>query len=184
MTILRSGLCLVALAIAVPSAGVADDWGAIGQWGQRASPIVATVKQATARYQDVQAAVAAGYQPFLGCVSGPDGGAMGVHYINGGLVGDGALDVTQPEALIYEPLPRGAMRLVGVEYITFAEPWHAGNAGPPVLEGQVFNYEEEPNRYAAPAHYDLHIWAWKDNPAGTFADWNPRVTCEWYQPAQ
>lgn len=28
-----------------------------------------------------------------------------------------------------------------------------------------------------PIHYDLHAWAWKANPAGTFAQWNPRVSC-------
>ena len=34
------------------------------------------------------------------------------------------------------------------------------------------------NRYGIPAFYELHAWVWKDNPAGTFADYNPDVTCE------
>jgi hypothetical protein len=35
-----------------------------------------------------------------------------------------------------------------------------------------------PNRYGLPAFYELHVWAWKTNPSGMFADWNPRVSCE------
>jgi hypothetical protein len=43
----------------------------------------------------------AGYALFLGCVSGPQEGAMGFHYVNGDLVGDGVIDAQRPEALIY-----------------------------------------------------------------------------------
>jgi hypothetical protein len=25
--------------------------------------------------------------------------------------------------------------------------------------------------------WGLHVWLWKDNPNGIFADWNPVVTC-------
>lgn len=28
-----------------------------------------------------------------------------------------------------------------------------------------------------PIHHDLHAWVWKHNPAGTFAQFNPRVSC-------
>lgn len=74
---------------------------------ERAAPVPAallkTVRNATKQYHDVNAAISAGYGPFLGCVSGPDHGAMGVHYINGPLVADGLIDATEPEALIYEP---------------------------------------------------------------------------------
>src|SRR4051794_5909156 len=71
----------------------------------RAAPakLVQLVRDATQQYVNVNAATAAGYQPFLGCVSGPDHGAMGVHYVNGALVGDGEIDASKPEALIYEP---------------------------------------------------------------------------------
>src|SRR3981081_209600 len=64
--------------------------------------LVQLVRDATRRLVDVNAATAAGYQPFLGCVSGPDHGAMGQHYVNGALVGDGLLDASRPEVLIYE----------------------------------------------------------------------------------
>jgi hypothetical protein len=26
--------------------------------------------------------------------------------------------------------------------------------------------------------YTLHVWAWKDNPNGTFTNWNPNVSCD------
>jgi hypothetical protein len=66
-----------------------------------------------------------------------------------------------------------------VEYVVIAEAWHAaGNEGPPVLMGQLFHYVGSPNRYGIPAFYELHVWAWKTNPAGTFADWNPTVSCD------
>jgi hypothetical protein len=120
---------------------------------------------------------------FLGCVSGRAGGAMGVHYPNGELVGDPALDPMQPEVLIYE-VKNGKYTLVGVEFLVLYEDWHADNEFPPVLMGQVFNYSGSPNRYGLPAYYELHVWAWKDNPNGTFADWNPNVSCEGFVPEQ
>jgi hypothetical protein len=122
------------------------------------------------------AAKALGYEPFLGCVSGPQEGAMGVHFVNAQLVGDGELDAMLPEALIYEP-DAGRHRLVGVEYIVLADAWHANHELPPALGGQVLQYNAAPNRYGLPAFYEIHVWAWRDNPNGTFVDWHPRVSC-------
>lgn len=139
--------------------------------------LVKTVRAVTRPYLDVNAAVAAGYGPFLGCVSAPEIGAMGQHYVNGPLVGDGLIDATRPEALIYE-FTSGKARLVGVEYIVDAATWNAAHTAPPVLDGQSFQFVGAPNRYALPAFYELHVWAWRDNPHGTFVDWNPRVTCD------
>ena len=150
--------------------------------GQPAGNLVQTVRQAADQYKDVAAAEAAGYGLFLGCVSGPQEGAMGVHYPNGALVGDGVLDPMQPEVLVYEPTSNG-LKLVAVEYLVLADDWNANNASPPVLMGQVFHYSGSPNRYGLPAFYELHVWAWKNNPNGVFADWNPLVTCEGYNPA-
>lgn len=75
-------------------------------------------------------------------------------------------------------MPGGRLRLVGVEYITLAPLWDAANEGPPTLEGHLLNYVGSPNRYRLPAFYELHVWAWRHNPDGTFADWNPRVSCD------
>jgi len=149
--------------------------------GQPAANLVQTVRQAADPYKDVAAAEAAGYGLFLGCVSGQQEGAMGVHYPNGALVGDGVLDPTKPEVLVYEPTNDG-LKLVAVEYLVLADDWNAQNPSPPVLMGQVFNYNGSPNRYGMPAFYELHVWAWKNNPNGVFADWNPQVSCEGYNP--
>ncbi len=138
--------------------------------------ILRDVRQATRPFLDVAEATAVGYGPFLGCVSGPDEGAMGIHYVNGALVGDGELDVAAPEALLYEPR-NGNLTLLGVEYIVDVAAWHANHPNPPVLGGQVFHYEGSPNRYGLAPFYALHVWAWKNNPKGLFADWNPRVAC-------
>ena len=141
--------------------------------------LVEEVRRATERFKDPAAATAAGYGPFLGCVSGPQEGAMGIHYVNGDLVGDGQIDAARPEALIYEP-ENGRLRLVGVEYVVMAEAWNARNASPPALQGQVFHFTGSPNRYGLPPFYALHVWAWKKNPHGTFVDWHPKVSCDGY----
>jgi hypothetical protein len=138
--------------------------------------LVQLVRDATRPFINVNAATAAGYQPFLACVSGQDHGAMGNHYVNGALVGDGLIDASKPEALIYEPSDRG-LQLVGVEFVVFADTWLAQHSSPPVLEGQTFQYVSSPNRYGLPAHFELHVWAWRDNPQGAFVDWNNEVSC-------
>lgn len=139
--------------------------------------LVKIVREVTRPLFEIPAATAAGYGPFLGCVSAPEIGAMGQHYVNPGLVGDGQIDATRPEALIYE-IAGNRARLVGVEYIVDAATWNASHTAPPVLEGQSFQLVGAPNRYALPAFYELHVWAWRENPHGTFVDWNPRVSCD------
>ena len=94
--------------------------------------LVQLVREATAQYIDVNNATAAGYGPFLGCVSGSDHGAMGIHYVNPSLLNPTTVDAMHPQALIYEPT-NGEMRLVGVEFIADAATWLSKNAGPPVL---------------------------------------------------
>lgn len=148
----------------------------VGTASPRAA-LVEEVRRATSRFSDVAAAGKAGYAPFLGCVSGPQEGAMGVHYVNDALVGDGVVDAQQPEALMYEAKD-GRLRFVGVEYIVLAEAWNARHKTPPTLMGQVFHFTPSPNRYGIPAFYALHVWAWKHNPNGAFVDWNPKVSCE------
>lgn len=110
---------------------------------------------------------------------------MGVHYVNGDLVGDGWLDAARPEALLYE-YKNGEPQLAGVEYVVIADAWNAQSAAPPVLMGQLFNFVGSPNHYGLPAFYALHVWAWKQNPRGFFADFNPTVAGESFaaDPAQ
>jgi hypothetical protein len=141
------------------------------------SALVKLVRKGTSQYIDVNNAAAAGYGPFLGCVAGTDHGAMGVHYVNGTLLGNLTLDPAQPQALIYEP-SKGKMTLVGVEFILDSANWlAANNNNPPVLDGQVFNFVGAPNRFNIPSFFELHVWAWRGNPQGAFVDWNNDVSC-------
>jgi len=142
--------------------------------------LVEEVREATRQFIDVNNAGPDGYAPTFGCVSGPDHGAMGIHYVNGKLVGDGEINVRYPEALIYEPVGN-ERRLVGVEYIVDAATWLANKDHqnlPPVLDGQTFQLVGAPNRFNLAPFFELHVWAWRDNRQGAFVDWNNNVTCE------
>lgn len=145
-----------------------------------ASVFISLVRDSTERFRDVAAAEAEGYRLLFGCVSGPDWGAMGMHFVNMSLVGDGVLDPAKPEIVIYEPLPNGKLRLIGADYLVLAADWHAKNptAGPPELMGQLLHLFESPNRFGLPDFYTLHVWAWKENPNGAFVNWHPKVSCE------
>ena len=127
------------------------------------------VRAANDRFKDVAVAVSEGYAP-IPCASGVDGGAMGIHYVNAKLISTEAVDIKHPQAVMYEPKPDGKLELVAVEYITLK--------GPASLGGQLFNFNGAPNRYGLDPFYELHVWAWKANPRGAFADMNPAVTCE------
>lgn len=144
----------------------------------RAGELIRVVREATARYRDVAIAEADGYKLQFGCVTGPDVGAMGLHYVNFPLVGDGELDASRPEIVIYEPLPNGRLKLTGADFLVLAADWDAKHSAPPQLEGQLFHLFESPNRFGLPAFYTLHVWAWKNNPSGTFTNWHPNVSCD------
>ncbi len=146
--------------------------------GNAGGALVKAVRAATERFRDVAVAEAEGYFLQFGCVTGPDAGAMGMHYVNGPLVMDGQLDVNRPEIVIYEPLPNGTLQLIGADYLVLADAWNATHAGPPELMGQLFHLFEAPNRFGLPAFYTLHVWAWKENPKGTFVNWHPTVSCD------
>ena len=173
------GLTLIGLGIVACAVPAVMALGGTSDRQGQATGLVLEVRQATEAFHDVNAALAAGYGSAGSCVSGPEVGAMGVHFPNGTLVNDGELDAAQPEILVYEQR-HGRLQLLGVEYIVIAEPWDAKKVGPPVLDGQHFHYVGSPNRYGLPAFYELHVWAWKNNPNGMFVDWNPTVSCEEY----
>ena len=143
------------------------------------------VRESTQRFQSVSVAEGEGYGLLFGCVSGPDSGAMGLHFVKQAflksppLTASGEIDPTRPEIVIYEPVPGGGLRLIGADYLVFADAWdkdHPGN--PPQLLGQLFHYFESPNRFGLPAFYTLHVWAWKENPNGAFVNWHPNVSCQ------
>jgi len=143
-----------------------------------ANALVKVVRESTERFKDVAMAEAEGYHLLFGCVSGPDAGAMGMHFVNLALLADGELDATRPEIVIYEPQPNGRLRLIGADYLVYADAWHAKHASPPELMGQLFHLFESPNRFGLPAFYTLHVWAWKDSPTGAFVNWHANVSCD------
>jgi hypothetical protein len=145
----------------------------LGQQAQGQDTLVTIVQNATQQY--VNPLSATGYSPVLGCVSGPDHGAMGIHYLNASLL-KGPIDPTQPQALIYEPQSNGQLQLVGVEFIILASALPPNSA--PQVAGHLMNYIDAPNRYGIPEpFFELHVWAWRNNPQGPFVDWNDHVTC-------
>ena len=163
-----------------PAAAAAAASASAGQMPpeqDKAGALVRIVRDATERFQDVEVAKAEGYALQFGCVSGSDSGAMGMHFVNGALVGDPEIDPTRPEIVIYEPQPNGRLKLVGADFLVLADAWNAKHAAPPQLKGQLFHLFEAPNRFGLPAFYTLHVWAWKDNPTGTFVNWHANVSC-------
>jgi hypothetical protein len=144
--------------------------------------LVKAIRDATERFRDVSQAEREGYGLLFGCVSGGDYGAMGLHYVNFPMVGDGEVDAAHPEIILYEPLPNGRVRITGADFLVLAADWDAKHQGPPELMGQLFHFFESPNRFGLPPFYTLHVWAWKDNPNGTFTNWNPAVSCDAFNP--
>jgi hypothetical protein len=139
---------------------------------------LARVRDATDAFHDLAAAGDAGYGPFYVCTDENSGlGAMGQHYVRGDIVGDGEINPLTPEALVYQPMPGGGLRLVGVEYVVFKADWDAKHDSWPTLFGQNLKLVPAGNRYGLPDFYELHAWIWRPNPSGMFKDWNPSVTC-------
>lgn len=143
------------------------------------SALLKSVREATDRFQDVKMAENEGYRLEFGCVSGDDFGAMGLHYVNDTLVGNGFVDVNHPQIVLYEAQPDGSLKLTGADYLVIASAWDQKHPGTsPQLMGQIFHYFESPNRFGLPAFYTLHVWAWKENPKGAFVNWHPNVSCQ------
>jgi hypothetical protein len=91
-------------------------------------------------------------------------------YVHMGRLTDGAIDPTAPDALLYEPgAAGGPPTLVGVELAVPYALW-TGEA-PPTFLGATFQREDEFGVFG------LHVWVWRDNPEGLFAESHPRVTC-------
>jgi hypothetical protein len=146
-----------------------------------ASGLFRDARNATERFQDVDAAIAAGYSfrlPELSgatCIVQPGQGGMGVHMVNTSLL-DGTIDATKPEALVYDETSQGRLKLAALEYVVFESAW--AGPGKPTLFGQEFDYTPAGNRYGLPAFYALHAWVWRGNPSGILSAWNPRIDCK------
>jgi hypothetical protein len=130
-----------------------------------------TLRNVTAPFRTFSAATSAGWSTKItSCMADQAAGGMGFHYGNTALI-DGTVAVDKPELLLYEPQADGSEELVAVEYII---PYtaHARSDTPPVLFGQQFKQNDTFQLWG------LHVWAWKNNPSGLYADWNPQVNCD------
>lgn len=150
-----------------PSASV------LGSADARNAVIVDDLRQlraATSPYEQLDAAVAAGYSRSGGsCIIDAHHGAMGYHHVNSSYI-DGKLDLARPEMLLYERMPDSSYKLNGVEFMVPYRYW-PGDSVAPVLMGQRLHHENNSK------YWYLHVWAWTDNKDGLFADMNPDVHC-------
>jgi hypothetical protein len=164
-------LLLVLAGIAYAATGVTD-------------PVVlkdlAKVRQATAKYHDVNVALADGFVPTPHCIEEPGLGVMGIHYINPARLMDPAINLLEPEILLYIETKNG-LKLLGVEYFQGigAPDTPIPDPAPPaaMILGRLLDGPMDAHKPGQPPHYDLHAWVWKANPSGIFAPFNPNVSC-------
>ncbi|HJU75812.1 MAG TPA: hypothetical protein VJ717_18860 [Gemmatimonadaceae bacterium] len=130
---------------------------------------IATLQRVTARYHNLDVATADGFVLLHPCESRPGEGPVGIVYVNFARLLDGLVDPASPDALIYEPTRNGRERLVGVEFAIPYPLWTQQT--PPQFLGATFQREDEFGVFA------LHVWVWRHNPDGLFAEANPNVSC-------
>lgn len=172
---------------------------------QPGEPTLAQIRAGTERFADVEKALAEGYIRDPGNICDDASmmgqpaslGTMGIHFFRPDLLGitappnprvDGVgthTDFTNPSVLIYEPQEDGSLELVAVENLVFIKAWEAaGNSGPPTFHGVAWDRMvddpatelDEAHNFAP--HYDRHVWLFRENPNGVFAQYNPAVTCQ------
>jgi hypothetical protein len=114
--------------------------------------------------------VAAGYPATVAdCLADSEYGAMGYHHVNRAYV-DKTLDVEHPEILLYERMADGSYALNGVEFIVPYRLWPADSVAPRIMGRELQKSDDLKLWY-------MHMWVWKSNPAGLFANWNPTAAC-------
>ena len=171
-------------------------------------PDLAAVRKATERFRDVKVALAAGYirDPGNMCdvaeMMGKPAklGVMGIHYLRPDLLGitgppnprvDGTgthTDFMTPAVLIYEPQADESLQLVAIENLVFIKAWEAaGNKAPPRFQNVPFDrMVDDPATKVDEAHnfephYDRHVWLYRVNPNGMYAQFNPNATCKYHK---
>lgn len=136
------------------------------------------LRAATAKYHSITRALADGFVPTDECAELPAVGVMGYHYVNPERLGDGVIDANNPDILLYTKGEHGRLRLAGAEWFAVDPDQDLStDDGRPELFGQKFDGPMPGHEPGMPIHFDLHAWVWQDNPAGTFAPWNPALTC-------
>ena len=162
-------LVLVGLALLL-AAGTSTPVGA-GR-GRSEDAGLQAVRALTERYHSEAVALDDGFTATDACV--PE---MGYHYINVARL-DTTLEPSRPEALLYAPTADGGRRLTGAEWIVLDRDQDLStDEDRPALFGHVFDGPMPGHGPGMPIHYDLHAYAWVENPNGGFAAWNPAITC-------
>jgi hypothetical protein len=124
---------------------------------------LAQARAATAKYHNVEQALADGYVQ-----DSPDIPGEGFHYVKFSAV-DCDFNPDEPEVLHYAFVPNeNRLQLVGVEY---AVPLACG-AAPEGFTGDADEWEWE---VGGPPLWSLNAWIWRNNPDGIFAPLNPLV---------
>lgn len=169
----------VAMLLLIILAGIA--YAATGVTDPVVLKDLARLRQATAKYHDVNVALADGFIPTPHCIQEPGLGGMGIHFINPARIMDPAINLLEPEILLYLET-NGGMKLLGVEYMFPIGPPDAPVPDPappaPILFDRPFDGPMLGHEPGQPPHYDLHVWVWKANPSGIFAPFNPKVSCQ------
>jgi hypothetical protein len=175
------GSLAVAALLLVVLAGIA--YAATGVTDPVVLKDLAAIRQATTKYHDVNVALADGFIRTPNCVESPDGG-MGIHFINPARLMDPAVNILEPEILLYVK-SGNVMKLLGVEYFYgIGAPGSELKDVPqpvppsPIIFGRSLDGPMEKHEPDQPPHYDLHVWIWQANPSGIFAPFNPNVSCE------
>lgn len=146
-----------------------DDNGKLSE-EEQIKQMLNEVRQLTANLQTLEAAVEAGWDTDLsGCVEHPEEGGMGHHYARVEYI-DGRVNHMEPQILLFEPHADGSFELVGVEYIV---PFGILPADAEAPELFFHKFHQNPVQQI----WALHVWTEKENPSGTFYDWNPNVSC-------
>lgn len=185
----RSGTAVPLLAVLALAAGFSPSTAAAQSPKDATAPTdlppeLLEVRANLDKYRDPIVAVHDGYLSSVGCVEyakGAEGtmhyaaGGMGVHFLNLQLIGQ-PLDPARPQVLIYEP-NGDRLQLAAAEWFVPLEA--AGNTRPRIfgkeLDGPMEGHD--PLQPKGMHHYDLHVWLWRANPAGTFSPTNPAVSC-------
>lgn len=135
-----------------------------------------TARAISDKYHDEAVAIADGFARTDHCIAEPHLGGMGYHYINGPRI-DSYLQPGLPEVVLYKDTPQGR-QLTGIEYIVVDKDQDLRtDQDRPELWGHKFDGPMPGHEEGMPVHYDLHVWAWHDNPSGAFTAWNPAITC-------
>ncbi len=149
-----------------------------------------TVRDATAKYADIQVALGEGY-----IQTTEDVPNMGAHFIHPVRALDGLFNPAEPEILMYAGDEELGWRLVGTSFVLPRE--QVGDDHPEAFAGPLDNWHvhyslctgpdnisrsttadqcAEENGVWLPSYgWMIHAWVWDENPMGVFSMWNPSV---------